>query len=219
MVSVDPVQSELNRQSGLLARRIVRPLIPGDTVAQEIAIEILTRTFQYISRGSWNRVRTDVIQTVRNQLLPRIGEERTQRFMEGAQIQVNRVAREHGVDIPEDNVNWLIQDTGESGVVTIPMNHNGQTHHIRVPASQARPLLENTARNNVRAILHEERANEYGARQDMDYEDEQSTVQRERQWARENFQFQSKSFYNLPWRPQLILINDNEQMRVKNKLW
>lgn len=209
MVSLDPVQEELNRQSGILARRIVTRLIPGDNIGQEIAIEIVTRAFQHISRGSWTRVRSDALQAVRGQLLPRIGEERTQTFLNGAQRQINRIARERGINIPEDNQNWLTSTEIQAA--------NSAPEHLRQENIRNAPLQLTPQEQEIQRRHRNHYIGAHGDAVNVLDSQRNRIVQQEQNWAQENFQFQGKSFYNLPWRPQLNPLNDKKQTMAKNK--
>jgi hypothetical protein len=148
-------------------------------VEQEMAIEILERGFRAGSSRAWTRVRTDIVQGLQSVLHPRIGTERTSTLLNGIETQINRVARENGLQEPERG--WLTISE-QNAADQVP-------EHLRETAIRDATLELTPEQLEVqrRHREHFNRANEYAARQEMDYEDEQSMHQQQRDISTEIF--------------------------------
>jgi hypothetical protein len=186
---IDPIQRMLREGGGILARRIVNNLLPNsDMVTQEIAIEILDRTFRYASDRAWDNVRSDLITQFQQHLLPHLGNERTDTLLTGLERQINRIARERGI---EAEGNWLTRTT----------RTRMENERQRMIEANLGPGYEETSHQEWQQLSnqhfeefnrHRQQANEYGERQNMEQEDEESTIQRERNWLEENNLFSGK---------------------------
>jgi hypothetical protein len=177
---VDPILNVLYQGGGILARQIVNTYLPNaGIVEQEMAIEILERGFRAGSSRAWTRVRTDIVQGLQSVLHPRIGTERTSTLLNGIETQINRVARENGIEEPERG--WLTISE-QNAADQVP-------EHLRETAIRDAPLELTPEQLEVqrRHRQHFNRANEYAERQEMGYEDEQSMHQQQRDISNEVF--------------------------------
>lgn len=200
---IDPIQRMLHQGGGILARRIISELLPDNNIVdQELAIEILDRGFRYTTNRAWNTVRNNIVSQIQATLNPRLGEERTNTLLNGIETQINRIARENNIE--HDNTRWLNPEGQTTFIEYYNENPNGEItrNQVRVPLSEAqmwqdrwRERNEQLARRQrhepepepVNNNSHIQLANEYGERQDMDYEDYNSMVQREIQASNEIF--------------------------------
>jgi|694.fasta_scaffold63634_2 hypothetical protein len=205
---VDPILQILYQGGGILARRIVNQyLANANNIEQEIAIEILERGFRSGSNHAWNTVRTNMIQRLRNVLHPRIGPERTTVLLNGIEVQINRVARENNIEI--DQTGWLTASE-QNAADQVP-------EHLRQDAIRNAPLELTPQQLEVqrRHREHYERANEYGERQEMEHEDEQSMHQQQRDISNEIFTGRLITQF-AQWTTHLIKLR--EQMIIRQRL-
>lgn len=164
---VDPILNVLYRGGGILARRIVENYLPDAShIEQEMAIEILQSGFRYSTARTWEAVRTNIVQGIQSVMHPRIGAERTSTLLNGIETQINRVARENNIEVPEGG--WLTLNTRENAG-TFGANQRSVAEFGR------------------RAIEARNRANEYAEIQEMEYEDELSWHQQQRDISTEVF--------------------------------
>jgi hypothetical protein len=164
---VDPILQVLYRGGGILARRIVEQYMPDAShIEQEMAIEVLQSGFRYSTARSWEAVRTNIVQGLQSVLHPRIGTQRTSTLLNGIETQINNVARENNLEVPEGG--WLTLNTRENAG-TLGANQRSIMEFQR------------------RAIESRDRANEYGEIQEMEYEDELSWHQQQRDISTEIF--------------------------------
>ena len=206
---VDPILNVLYQGGGILARQIVNNYLPNaDNVVQEMAIEILERGFRAGSSRAWTRVRTDIVQGLQSVLHPRIGTERTSTLLNGIETQINRVARENGIEEPERG--WLTISE-QNAADQVP-------EHLRETAIRDAPLELTPEQLEVqrRHRQHFNRANEYAERQEMDAEDEASYRQQQIDISNEVFAGTFISQF-APWTPHLTKLLKQQQKQQHHK--
>lgn len=95
---MDPILGVLNRGGGLLAAQIAGRVYPGDEADRAVLTGILSRVFAMANNMVWPAFRTTLLRNVNQAVLSRLGRERTEALYGEIETQINRVARQNGID-------------------------------------------------------------------------------------------------------------------------